>query len=403
MDAARSRPEPGLEGIDAGLCYGLGSLYDRFQRLSDPRKAKGKRYSLVTLLVVIFLAKLSGRDKPGEIADWAKNHAAALVQLLQLCRAWMPHHNTIRRVFQSIVSETEFEQLLEAYHQQSGAGIGELLALDGKALKGTRGAEPARCEYVVSVYDGQTQRVLVQEVVEAKENEIVAAPQALARVPLAGKTVTGDAIHAQRGLSAYIVAQGGHYLWPVKANQPQVYQDIERLFAPQQPLPGCGLIATDFQTAQTTNRGHGRLEIRTIQTSEMLNDYLDWPSVGQVYRLERKFSWLRQGRVYKTSCEVEWGVTSLSRRVASPERLLAIRRGHWLIETGLHYRRDVTFHEDATRMTLGPAGRILSIIHDLVLGLLKTAGFTNAAQGRRWFDGHLPEAFALLTARQALS
>lgn len=398
-----SRLEPGPEGIEAGLRYAVGSLYDRFQGLSDPRKAKGKRYRLVTLLVVIFLAKLSGQDKPGEIADWARNHADALVRLLRLRRAWMPHHNTIRRVFQAIVSETEFEQLLEAYHQQPDAGIGELLALDGKALKGTRRADQERCEYVVSVYDGQTQRVLVQEVVETKENEIVAAPQALAHVPLAGKTVTGDAIHTQRDLSAYIVAQGGDYLWPVKANQPQVYQDIERLFTPQRPIPGFGQIATDFQQAQTTNRGHGRLEVRTIQTSEMLNDYLDWPSIGQVYRLERKFSWVRQGRVYKTSCEVEWGVTSLSRRVASPERLLAIRRRHWLIETGLHYRRDVTFHEDATRMTLGAAGHILSIIHDLVLGLLKTAGFTNAAHGRRWFDGHLPEAFALLIGQPALS
>jgi predicted transposase YbfD/YdcC len=347
---------------------------------------------------VIFLAKLSGQDKPSEIADWAKNHADTLVRLLQLRRAWMPHHNTIRRVFQAIVSETEFEQLLEAYHQQPVDTLGEILALDGKALKGTRRADHDRCEYVVSLYDAQTQRVLVQEVVETKENEIVAAPQALAQVPLAGKIVTGDALLTQRGLSAYIVAQGGDYLWPVKANQPQLYQDIERLFAPQRPIPGFGRIATDFQQARTINRGHGRLEVRTIQTSEMLNNYLDWPGVGQVYRLERKFSWVRQDQIYKTSCEVEWGITSLSRQVASPERLLAVRRRHWLIETGLHYRRDVTFREDATRMTLGPAGHILSLIHDLVLGLLKTAGFTNAAQGRRWFDGHLPEAFALLIA-----
>jgi len=389
--------------LEAELRYAMGSLYDRFQGLRDPRKAKGKRYSLLTLLMVIFLAKLSGQDKPGEIADWAANHADALARLLHLRRVWMPHHNTIRRVFQAVVSETEFAQLLEAYHQQPADRLGELLALDGKALKGTWRADQARCDYVVSVYDGQTQRVLVQEVVETKENEIVAAPQALARVPLTGKTVTGDAIHAQRGLSAYIVTQGGNYLWPVKANQLHVYQAIERLFAPQNPLPGCGQVATDFQTAQTTNRGHGRLEVRTIQTSEMLNDYLAWPSVGQVYRLERKLSWVRQGRVYKTSREVEWGLTSLARRVASPERLLAIRRSHWLIETGLHYRRDVTFHEDATRMTLGPAGRILSLIHDLVLGLLKTAGFTNAAQGRRWFAGHLSQAFALLVAQPALS
>jgi len=96
------------EGIsETGIVYTLGSLYDRFQRIGDPRKAKGKRYSLVTLLVLIFLAKLSKQDTPIEIADWAKNHAEELVKLLNLRHSWMPHHNTYRRVFQEIISEEE--------------------------------------------------------------------------------------------------------------------------------------------------------------------------------------------------------------------------------------------------------------------------------------------------------
>ena len=105
----------------------------------------------------------------------------------------------------------------------------------------------------------------------------------------------------------------------------------------------------------------------------------------------------------KTSCEIEFGLTSLIRKQAPATKVLKVRRTHWQIETGLHYRRDVTFHEDATRMTVGPAARILSIVHDLVLGLLKRAGFTNAAKGRRWFEGHLPEAFALLCFGNSLS
>jgi hypothetical protein len=73
------------QGISAsGIVYTLGSLYDRFQWISDPRKAKGKQYSLLTLLVLIFLAKLSGKDTPVEMADWAKNHAEELAQLLGL-------------------------------------------------------------------------------------------------------------------------------------------------------------------------------------------------------------------------------------------------------------------------------------------------------------------------------
>lgn len=385
------------QGIsETGIVYSLGSLYDRFQRIRDPRKAKGKRYSLVTLLVLIFLAKLCNQDTPVEIADWAKNHAEELVKLLKLRHSWMPHHNTYRRVFQEIISEEEFERLMEEYHQQQTEEAGDTLPMDGKSLCGTRIAGQERGDHVLSVYDGQSQCVLAQEVVDTKENEIVAAPKVLAKVPLAGKIITGDAMHTQRVLSGQIVGLGSDYLWPVKENQERLYQDIQHLFAPDQPKPGFGKIETDFQSAQTVNCGHGRIETRTIQTSEMLNDYLDWPGVAQVYRLQRKFVWIRRGKAYKTSCEVEFGITSLSRAKASPERLLAIRRQHWLIETGLHYRRDVTFHEDATRMTVGAAGRILAIVHNLVLGLLKKAGFSNAAQGRRWFDGHIQEAFALL-------
>lgn len=401
MEYSTLKPWQGIS--ESGIVYRLGSLYDRFQGISDPRKAKGKQYSLLTLLVLIFLAKLSGKDKPLEIADWAKNNAEELAQLLGLKRSWMPHHNTYRRVFQHIVSQEEFECLLEEYHQQETEGDGEVLAMDGKALRGSWIAGQERGDYVLSVYDGQTQQVKVQEVVESKENEIVAAPKALKRLNLAGKIVTGDAMHTQRAISEQILKGHGDYLWPVKENQPHVYQAIQQLFAPDQPKPGFGKIETDFQTAKQVSYGHGRIEIRTIQTSEMLNDYLDWPGLGQVYRLERKSFWLRHGPTYKTSCEIEFGLTSLIRKQAPATKVLKVRRTHWQIETGLHYRRDVTFHEDATRMTVGPAARILSIVHDLVLGLLKRAGFTNAAKGRRWFEGHLPEAFALLCFGNSLS
>jgi predicted transposase YbfD/YdcC len=378
------------------VIYALGSLYARFLQISDPRHAHGKRYSLTTLLVIIFLAKLCGKDTPLEIADWAKNQAEGLTQLLKLKRSWMPHHNTIRRVFQNILDESEFVRLAQEYAQQEQTGQGEVLAMDGKTLRGTRLAGQESSDHVLSIYDVSEQQVLAQVAVDSKENEIVAAPKVLEGVCLVGKVVTGDGLHTQRAISEQIVAQGGHYLWPVKENQPRLYEDIRRLFTPDQPKPGFGKIATDFLSTTKVNYGHGRLEKRSLQTSAMLNDYVDWPGIGQVYRLERKFHWLRQGRVYKTRGEVEYGITSLPRDQASPAKVLRVRRQHWLVETGLHYRRDVTFHEDATRMTIGAAGRILATLHNVVLGLIKRAGYQNAAQARRYFEGHVDQAFALL-------
>jgi len=387
---------------ETGIIYERDSLYEYFHKLSDPRHAKGKRYSLVTLLVIIFLGKLAGKDKPDEIADWAKNQADELVDLLGLKRSWMPSHSTIRRVFGQILDEAEFDRLVEAYHQK-GLEKDDILAMDGKTLRGTRVGNEPPGKHVLSLYAVETQRVLVQEEVGEKENEITAAPRLLAQMDVKGKIVTGDAMHTQREASQQIVSAGGDYLWPVKENHRRMYADIQRLFAPEPPRPGFGKVQRDFLTGKQVSYGHGRLEIRTIQTSTMMNDYLDWPGLQQVYRLERRFSWFRNGAVYKTSCQVEFGLTSLPRTKASPERLIEIRRKYWLIETGLHYRRDVTFREDATRMTIGSAGRILANVHNLVIGLLKKAGYTNAAKARRYFEGHLREAFSLLTTAPCLS
>jgi len=391
-----STHEPWQEIGETGIVHDRGSLYGRFHHISDSRGAKGKQYSLVTLLVVIFLAKLAGKDKPDEIADWAKNHAAELAGLLGLKRQQMPSHSTLRRVFHTILEEAEFDRMAQAFNQQEQTGSGKVLSMDGKALRGTRIADQERSDQVLSLYDVHDQLVVAQAAVDTKENEIVAAPRVLEQVAITGKVITGDALHTQRTISGMIVERGGHYLWPVKTNQPRLYEDIERLFAPDHPKPGFGKITTDFQTAIKVNYGHGRLEKRTIQTSAMLNEYLDWPGVGQVYRLERKFDWVRQGTVFKSSCEIEYGITSLPNGTASPAQVLLFRRRHWGVETGLHYRRDVTFREDATRMTIGVAGRILATVHNLVIGLIKRAGHNNAAKARRHYEGHIAEAFSLL-------
>ena len=249
--------------------------------------------------------------------------------------------------------------------------------------------------------DGQRQRVLAQVAIASKENELGAAPQVLKQVNLRQKIVTGDAWHTQRGLADQIITAQGDFLWPVKENQLPMYQAIAQLFAPQKTRPGFGKVRTDFQHAQKVNKGHGRLAKRSITTSALLNEYLAWPGLAQVYRLERKLTGLRQGAIIKTSREVEYGSTSLPRQRANAAKLLELRRQYWRIETGLHYRSEVTCRADATRMTIGAAGKILARFHTLVLLLIKRAGFNHAAKGRRWFAGHLQNAFSLLTSSPA--
>lgn len=382
--------------LDAqGMEFDRGSVYDRLRQLTDVRKAKGKRYRLETVLMIVVLAKLCGCDRPIEIAEWANNHREYLVKLMCLEREALPHYNTYRRILAYGVYQEEIARLVGEYNQ--GGLHGKVYALDGKAIRGMRKKDEESNEYLLSIYDVEQAKVMSQVEVGRKENEITKAPQALKMVELARKVVTGDAMHTQRGLATQIVGAQGDYVLPVKENQPQLYKNIQALFAPEYPKPGFGKIQTDFLTAQKVNKGHGRIETRIITTSEMLNPYAAWPALAQVYRLERQFQWRRNGRCYRTSNEVEFGITSLTRKEVSPLQLLHIRRAHWGIETGLHYRRDVTLKEDATRMTTGQMGKVMASLNNLVLALIRQAHFQNAAQARRWFAAHIHKAFALLT------
>ncbi len=378
-----------------GVEYDRGSVFERLGQLTDIRKARGKRYSLETVLTIMVTAKLCGCDRPMEIAEWARNHQEQIIKLLQLKRPKLPHYNTYRRILAHVVYEEEIARMVGAYNQSGEHG--EVYAMDGKAPRGIRKKDEDGSEYLLSVYDVEQGKVLSQVAVGRKENEITKAPEALKMVEISQKVVTGDAMHTQKALSAQIISQGGDYVFPVKENQLRLYQNIQQLFAPEYPKPGFGKIQMDFLTTQKVNKGHGRIETRIITTSEMLNPYSTWPGLAQVYRLERQFQWRRSGRCYRTSNDVELGITSLARSNTTPARLLKIRRAHWGIETGLHGRRDVTFHEDATRMTVGDTGKVMASINNLVIALTRHAKFKNTARARRWFAAHISEAFSLLT------
>lgn len=384
-----------------GILYDVGSVYEGLGKLTDIRKAKGKQYALEMVLLIVIMAKLCGEDKPLGIAEWAQHRQEELAQLLCVKWARMPSHHTYRRILAHKVYAEEVEGLVRTYNQQGEHG--KVYALDGKAVRGMRKKGEDGNEYLLSVYDVEQAKVMAQVEVGRKENEITKAPKALQLVEISQKVITGDALHTQRGLAVQILEAHGDYVLPVKENQPQLYKNIQSLFAPDYPKPGFGKIQTDFLTVQKVNKSHGRIETRTITTSEMLNAYSAWPGLAQVYRLERQFQWRRNARCYRTSCEVEFGITSLARQQASPLQVLQIRRAHWGIETGLHYRRDVTLKEDQTRMTTGSMGKVMASINNLVLTLIRQANFHNAAQARRWFAAHLSVTFALLTTPFSLS
>ena len=379
----------------AGYVFDVGSLFDKLCTLRDQRDARGLRYRLVSVLLLVVMAKLAGEDCLRGIAQWVALRKEVLADLLGLCKPLAPHHTTYSRILGHAVGVDDLGRVVNSFFaQRPGAGESVVISLDGKTVRGTIPAGASRGLHLLAAYLPDEGWVVMQVEAGGKENEITAAPRLLRSLDLRGKVVTADALLAQRELDIQIVEAGGDYISLIKGNQRDTRDDIEMLFGPEPCAPGFSPGQKVYATAQTTDKGHGRIEHRTITVSSELNDYLNWPHVRQVFKLERRFTRIKDGRV---SQQVVYGVTSLTAEEASPKRLLHLIRQHWQIENGLHYRRDDTLREDRCTLRTGHAAQTMTIINNLVLGLLLGHGVRNVPDARRRFDVHLEEAAALVT------
>jgi predicted transposase YbfD/YdcC len=264
------------------------------------------------------------------------------------------------------------------------------LAMDGKKVNGAN-AHGAQV-HLLSLTRHADARVVRQREVAAKSNEIPAAPLLLAGLDLTGVVVTTDALLTQRALAAQIRRQHGHYLMVVKENQPALHAAIDLLFTGGvPPLP-----SDHAATHTTVARGHGRVETRTLERTAALNDYLDWPDVGQVLRRTYRAVNRKTGAVWQ---EAHYGLTSLPAASSTPALVERLWRGHWTIENRVHYVRDVTFGEDAGQAWVGNTPHALATLRNLLLALLRDLGWRNIADALRHYGAYAHRALALLTAQ----
>jgi len=175
---------------------------------------------------------------------------------------------------------------------------------------------------------------------------------------IAGKDVTGDALLTQRALATYLIERQAHYHFTVKGNQPTLEHDIALLFEKRKIADFVELALAD----------HGRIETRRIWCSTALNAYLDFPHVGQVFLIERESIEKKTGEHTR---EIALGITSRSPQEASPERVLAVNRGHWSIES-VHYIIDWNYDEDRSRIRTGFGPENITRLRRFAVGVLKS-------------------------------
>jgi predicted transposase YbfD/YdcC len=300
---------------------------------------------------------LSGAESWNDIADYGEAKLEWLKTFLTL-PSGIPSHDTFNRVFAALDPE-ELEKGFVAWVSSiAKLTAGEVVAIDGKALCGTREPGTKAIVHMVSAWAEGNGLVLGQRKVDEKSNEITAIPKLLDALALSGTVVTIDAMGCQRSIAAKIVAKQADYILAVKDNQGSLLDGIKDSFR---------MLDADA-VAEEIDCGHGRVERRrcsVISDLSLVEKATEWASLQGLVRIESE---RHHKATDKTEHETRFYITSLK---PDAVRLNCAIRKHWGIENKLHWVLDVGFSEDLCRKRAGHAAQNFSILNRIALNILK--------------------------------
>lgn len=367
------------------------TLLAAFATVPDPRREASVTYPLPAILALAVAAILCAHTSVLAVAEWGARQSTELLQQLGFATGTTPCQSTLHRLFRKLDARAVAAALRRVFDAPADRERGaQGVALDGKAQHGRLAcAADDRVVHLLTAFCQEQSVVLAEEPIEqgaAKaEAELTVAPRVIAHLDWHGRVLTGDALYCQRELCQQVLDRGGDYLLTVKGNQRRLHRVLRRTFDPQaRPLLHC-------QEVRTSDKGHGRIELRHLRATADPLALPDWPGITQLLCIER--TWWEQG---KRKQQVRYGITSLPPRIGTAPRLLELKRKHWLIENRGHRARDVTLGEDASLIHLGQGPSIFGVLRSAVLNLLHRAGYHAVTSRLRYHSQHPEEAVALL-------
>ena len=163
-----------------------------------------------------------------------------------------------------------------------------------------------------------------------------------------------------------IIESSNDYIAALKGNQPNLFKDVKTNF-------------TAESTYQQVNKGHGRIEKRSVSICQTLDGLRSWPGLKTLIRVESERQIIRHNHI-EVEKETRYYISSLSETAREfGDRI----RGYWNVENKVHYVRDVTQGEDGSRIRTLPLPQIFAIARNFTLNLYRNQMFENMAQAQR--------------------
>ena len=371
-------------------------LLDMLAEVPDPRKKKGRRHPLVSMLALTVVGLLCGQRSYTQIAKWARLHPD-LPNALGFTAKQTPAASTFHYLYQRL-DITAVEKTLTQWTTQtlarSSISTSDLkgLAIDGKTL-GNSHSEDARRRHLLAAVFHEIGIPVAECAVSEKTNEIPVSIELLKAFDVSGMVITTDALLTQRKFCQHILEHHADYCLPVKANQKQLYMDIRDLFEPFDETDPPEVEYRRFENLHTENQAtlqtytdtedaKGRIITRTLTTSTLLTQHTDWPGLQQVYQYTTH---QEQKNTKKVKCHAQYGITSLTPERASAADLLKLQREHSTIENKLHWVRDVVFGEDASCVRTGVLPQVMAAMRNTALAVLRFTGNTKITDALQLF------------------
>lgn len=348
----------------------MKSPLDYFSSLTDPRVERTREHRLEDILFIAIASIICGAESWNEMEAFGKAKEAWLRTFLVL-PGGIPSHDTFNRLF-SALNPQELERCFMDW-TRSVADLceNEVIAIDGKSMRGTRSSVNKNIVHMVSAWAGKNHIVLGQTKVEEKSNEITAIPKLLDLLVLKGCIVTIDAMGCQRDIATKIIGKQANYLLALKGNQGNLLEQVEDSF---RFLP---INAFD----EELDAGHGRVETRrcsVISDLSLIKSKEEWKGLKTLIKIESERYIKSTG---KTESETRLYISSLS---TDAKLINQSVRSHWGIENSLHWVLDVDFNEDGSRKRSGFAAQNYSLLNRIALNLLKNEKTTKVGvRGKR--------------------
>ena len=344
----------------------LEAIEEHFRKVTDPRRDRTKDHKLIDIISIAICAVICGAEGWVDIELFGKSKLHWLKTFLELPNG-IPSHDTFGRVF-SLIDAQQFQLAFYEWVLAVNEIIqGQVINIDGKCLRGSDDKQLGkRAIYMVSAWAEANEIVLGQRKVDEKSNEITAIPELLKMLAISGCIVTIDAIGTQTNIAQIILEANADYVLSVKENQGNLFEDISVLFAIDQVQ---NFKYASFEYAKTTNKGHGRIEIRECWSTSN-PEYLSLIRNSQNWTSLQSIAMVVCTRIIgeTQTKHVRFYISSLP---SNAKHILETVRKHWAIENELHWILDVALNEDHSRVRKDQAPENFAVLRHIALNLLK--------------------------------